>query len=167
MYERTGDMLAAHGLHAYEISNYAKANAHSRHNLAYWQGLDYIGIGPGAHGRITRDQPQRHRIATTTIKSPERWLQQVQTHGHGIEQWQPTSEQEEAQERILMGLRLSEGLRLNEIHHTHYIDLTPYLNIEKIALYQAHGLINYDGNHIAATPQGRLLLNQLLSEIIR
>lgn len=92
LYRLTEKLLSAHGLEAYEVSNYAKPGQESRHNLSYWRGDDYIGVGPGAHGRITT---ATGRIATSTLKSPERWLENTLKQGQAVEVWNPVSEREE------------------------------------------------------------------------
>ncbi len=109
MFEHTKERLAAHGMPAYEISNFAKSGQESRHNLAYWQGDAYLGIGPGAHGRPTL-AGLRH--TSQNIRSPEKWLAAVQAQGHGLEEGQPLAltAREAAEERLLMGLRLKNGI---------------------------------------------------------
>jgi putative oxygen-independent coproporphyrinogen III oxidase len=107
LYDLTQSICAAEGLPAYEISNHARPGAECRHNLVYWRGQEYAGVGPGAHGRLNIDG---RRYATETEKKPESWLQSVEANGHGLivdEKLQPG---EVADEFLLMGLRLAEGI---------------------------------------------------------
>jgi oxygen-independent coproporphyrinogen-3 oxidase len=107
LYDVTGETCAAAGLPAYEISNHARPGAECRHNLIYWRGHEYAGIGPGAHGRL--DMGDR-RFATATEKRPETWLTRVEGNGHGLVVDEPLSREERADEFLLMGLRLAEGI---------------------------------------------------------
>jgi len=106
-YALTEEVTAAAGLPAYEISNHAKPGAESRHNLTYWRYRDYVGVGPGAHGRLTLAGA---RQATATERHPERWLEMVETQGHGLVTDETLSLEETADEMLLMGLRLREGI---------------------------------------------------------
>ena len=163
LYRATEARMAACGLMAYEVSNYAKAGQESRHNLAYWQGSDYIGVGPGAHGRLTKNGT---RIATTTLKSPERWIEAVERNGHAVDIWQHIDRQQEAEERLMMGLRLREGIGYREFEVNTGFDLRDYLNAQKLALYQAKGLLEKDGERLRTTLNGRLVLGTLTGELL-
>jgi putative oxygen-independent coproporphyrinogen III oxidase len=107
LYDVTQDICAAHGLPAYEISNHARPGAECRHNLVYWRGDEYAGIGPGAHGRLDIDETRR---ATATERHPEAWLKRVETAGHGVTTDDVLSREERGDEYLLMGLRLREGI---------------------------------------------------------
>src|ERR1700687_1438394 len=107
LYDVTQEVCALYGLPAYEISNHARAGAECRHNLVYWRGEEYAGIGPGAHGRLDIDGT-RHAIATE--KRPEAWLMRVEASGHGVITDDPLNSEERADEFLLMGLRLAEGI---------------------------------------------------------
>lgn len=173
LYEHTQEIMEAAGMPAYEISNHARPGQESRHNLAYWQGHEYVGIGPGAHGRVLgiRDQESgikktsldtRYpipdtRFATQTIKSPERWLEAVGRSGHGMEIFEPISEREAAEEKLMMRLRLTAGFPRAEM---------PFLCAETIAKLEAHGLLEKNPSHIQPTLKGRLLLNTLTAELV-
>jgi oxygen-independent coproporphyrinogen-3 oxidase len=111
LYALTQDLTAAAGLPAYEISNHARPGQESRHNLLYWRYGAYAGIGPGAHGRLVL--PDGCRIATATERNPERWAERVETAGHGFTDETPLSREEQADEMLLMGLRLTEGIDLD------------------------------------------------------
>ena len=112
LYELTQEVLADAGLPAYEISNHARAGEESRHNLVYWRYGDYVGIGPGAHGRLTLDG---RKIATRTMRVPERWLAAVETGGTGEEPREAVPADSQVLELLMMGLRLGEGVPLRRI----------------------------------------------------
>ncbi|NBO18580.1 MAG: coproporphyrinogen III oxidase [Proteobacteria bacterium] len=166
LYRCTEELMAAQSLRAYEVSNYAAPGQESRHNLAYWQGVDYIGIGPGAHGRLTQLNGQRQRIATQTRKSPERWLEAVEREGHGMEIWHEIPHAEEAQERLMMGLRLSEGIDYATFEKQTGFDLRHHINAKALALYTQHGLLEDSATHLRTTLKGRLVLNRLTAELL-
>ncbi|HKO06088.1 MAG TPA: radical SAM family heme chaperone HemW, partial [Alphaproteobacteria bacterium] len=107
LYEATQEMLEAAGLPAYEISNHAAAGEESRHNLTYWRYGDYVGVGPGAHGRLTIAGGKR---ATRQHRAPEAWLERVERCGHATRQHFALSPEECREEMLLMGLRLAEGV---------------------------------------------------------
>jgi putative oxygen-independent coproporphyrinogen III oxidase len=142
LYDTTQEICAAHGLPAYEISNHAQPGGECRHNLVYWRGHEYAGIGPGAHGRLDIEG-RRHAIATE--KHPEAWLAQVERQGHGIVSDDLLTREEVCDEFLLMGLRLTEGIDLNR-----YSALAGRpLDSERIAALCDHGLVE-------TTPTGRL-----------
>ena len=107
LYDTTQEVCAAAGLPAYEISNHARPGAECRHNLVYWRGHEYAGIGPGAHGRLDIDG-ERH--ATATERRPEAWLMRVESLGHGVVTDETLLRSQMADEFLLMGLRLAEGI---------------------------------------------------------
>src|ERR1700680_2222486 len=108
LYDVTQDVVAQHGVPAYEISNHARSGAECRHNLVYWRGDEYAGIGPGAHGRLDINGA-RHAISTE--KRPEAWLMRVEASGHGVVSDDRLNSEERADEFLLMGLRLPAGNR--------------------------------------------------------
>jgi putative oxygen-independent coproporphyrinogen III oxidase len=158
LYQLTQDLCEAAGLPAYEVSNHARPGFESRHNLLYWRGHDYAGIGPGAHSRIATAGAKR---ALSAIKSPEAWLAEVEAHGHGFASDEALSAAESADEYLLMGLRLSEGIDLARLAA---IDGRTIDETRLSALTQA-GLIARHGARLAATPKGRLVLNRLILEL--
>jgi putative oxygen-independent coproporphyrinogen III oxidase len=107
LYDTTQEVCARAGLPAYEISNHARPGAESRHNLVYWRAHEYAGIGPGAHGRLDIDGERR---ATATEKRPESWLMRVEARGHGLVADEALTREQIADEFLLMGLRLAEGI---------------------------------------------------------
>jgi oxygen-independent coproporphyrinogen-3 oxidase len=159
LYERTQARMNAAGLPAYEVSNHAKPGEESRHNLVYWRYGDYVGVGPGAHGRVTI---AGEKIATATERQPEAWLKAVETQGHGLERWDQVTRQEQGTERLLMGLRLHEGIALAPIEQALGRPLAP-ARIE--ALQQQCLLVNENGR-LRTTPSGRLVLNAVLKQLL-
>jgi oxygen-independent coproporphyrinogen-3 oxidase len=158
LYGLTQELCEVAGLPAYEISNHARPGAESRHNLLYWRGHDYAGVGPGAHSRITMDGTKR---ALSAIKSPEVWLAQVEAAGHGLASEESLSAADCAEEYLLMGLRLSEGIDLAR--------LTAIgggaLDEARIGALESQGLLARRDSRLAATPKGRLVLNRLILEL--
>jgi oxygen-independent coproporphyrinogen-3 oxidase len=149
-----------HGLPAYEISNHARPGAESRHNLLYWRYGEYAGIGPGAHGRI---DAAAGRLALSAERDPARWAAQVAREGHGLVRRETLTKLEEAEEILLMSLRLGEGLPLDRVTRR-----TGYeIPADAIRFLCDAGLLAADENRdrIAATPQGRLVLNSLIEDL--
>ncbi len=158
LFQITQDLTAAAGLPAYEISNHARAGAHSRHNLTYWRYGDYAGIGPGAHGR-------RSGVATLRLKKPERWLESVTAHGHGVDSAAPLTLQDRAREALVMGLRLAEGIsaqRFADRTGTALADATDGAAVARLA---AQGLISATDDGLRLTPAGWPLANPVLAQI--
>ncbi|MBX7496074.1 radical SAM family heme chaperone HemW [Qipengyuania sp. 6B39] len=156
----TRTMTDGAGLPAYEISNHARPGEESRHNLTYWRYQDYVGIGPGAHGR-------RAGIATVRHKKPENFLAAIEAQGHGIAEARELDPREKASEALLMGLRLAEGVDLAALARR--FDVTPaqLLDDAKLALYRDLGLAWEAEERIGVTPQGMPLLDALLGELVR
>ena len=155
----TRRITADAGLPAYEISNHARPDEESRHNLAYWRYRDYAGIGPGAHGR-------RGGAATFRHKKPENWLAAVESGGHGIRENRLLSSREQASEALLMGLRLAEGLNLNTTGARFGIEPDHLIDPAKLALYSDLGFVRLDGPHLTVTGRGMPLLDGLLGELV-
>lgn len=141
---------------AYEISNHARAGAQSRHNLIYWTGGDYVGIGPGAHGRLTLDGI---RTATEAVSAPLHWLKGAQT-GDTTE-FTPLSQSEELGEALLMGLRIHTGVALDWI--------TPLATLEferQRDQLIAEGYLEMTNSHLRPTDRGKLVLNAVVRELL-
>jgi len=159
LFEITQEVTSLAGLPAYEISNHAVPGAESRHNLVYWRYGEYVGAGPGAHGRFLEDG---RRVVTITERSPESWLELVESRAHGITDGEILSRAEEADELLLMGLRLVEG-----------VDLARYealagrpLNRRRLESLQGAGLVRMLGNsRLGVTPAGRLVLDWVIAEL--
>ncbi|MEL6978619.1 MAG: radical SAM family heme chaperone HemW [Pseudomonadota bacterium] len=159
MYEMTQEICARAGLPAYEISNHARPGAESRHNLIYWRYGDYAGVGPGAHGRLTTP---RGRVATETLRDPAAWLSEVETKGEALLEPTPLTRREQAEEMMMMGLRLTEGVDLDR-----YAALSGApLSATRIETLQADGYVAQEGRTLRATPKGRPVLNALLRDLL-
>ena len=157
LYDLTQERTAAAGLPAYEISNHARPGAESRHNLIYWRYGDYVGVGPGAHGRISADAG---RMATETLRDPARWLQAAE-RGEAMTS-APVHRVEAATEYALMSFRLTEGLDVER-----YAALSgARLSDARIDEMAADGLLVRKGRHIVATAKGRPVLNALLRSLL-
>jgi putative oxygen-independent coproporphyrinogen III oxidase len=159
-YELTQVMTSAAGLSAYEISNHARDGQQSRHNLTYWRYGDYIGIGPGAHGRRLKNATQRHR-------KPENFLSGVARNAHGIVTEEPLDAETRAMEALLMGLRLAEGINLTDIASRTGVAAESLVDSQAIAGIEKLGLIRHNGQHLTVTPQGMPLLDAILPEIVK
>jgi len=158
LFEATRALTRAAGLPAYETSNHARAGEESRHNLTYWRYGDYLGIGPGAHGR-------RGPLATRRHRKPENWLAAVARNGHGCQTENPLDPVTRAEEALLMGLRLTEGVDLTRIAA---LARGPApLDHAAIARLESHGLLALDRDHLRVTDAGALLLDAILPEIVR
>jgi len=159
MYEQTQAILAEVGMPAYEISNHARPGDESRHNLTYWRYLDYIGIGPGAHGRFVAGH---ERLATETHRAPEVWLRYVGEQGHGLRVSAPIDDETAKREALMMGLRLAEGLSHADWQAKFDTPLSDFLPKEKHAHLAAEGYVADDGTKFFATESGRQRLNAVL-----
>jgi putative oxygen-independent coproporphyrinogen III oxidase len=170
LYDITQEMTGLAGLPAYEISNHAKPGYECRHNLTYWQGGDWLGIGPGAHGRFTNHRQNGASItrhATRTRRSPAGWLQAVFSDGHGIDEMHDDSVADWAAEMVMMGLRLHSGINLTQIEQlcgpqTGWLDRAGFT-----ACIDA-GWLDYDKarSQLAASDAGRVRLNSILAKIL-
>jgi putative oxygen-independent coproporphyrinogen III oxidase len=161
LYEATQAVTAAQGLPAYEISNHAKPGAESRHNLIYWRYGEYVGVGPGAHGRFLEDG---RRVVTFTEKMPETWLGLVEARGSGVTGGEMLTRSEEADEFLLMGLRLVEGIDLDRYEKLSGRPLAP----ERVAVLREEGLLAPVGNsRLRATPAGMVVLDAVVADLAR
>ncbi len=158
MYEATQELCAAAGYPAYEVSNHARSGAESRHNLIYWRYGDFAGIGPGAHGRLTLDG---RRFATGTFKNPEKWLRAAEGSG-GEAARHLISSEDQAQEYLMMSLRLSEGMSLSRFAELAGQDL----NAEALARLTELSMLTVSDDIAKTTPQGRVILNAVISELL-
>src|ERR1700749_3107898 len=159
LYDVTQEVCAREGLPSYEISNHARPGAECKHNLVYWRGEEYAGIGPGAHGRLDIDGV-RHAIATE--KRPEAWLMRVEDSGHGVVTDDLLNSEERADEFLLMGLRLTEG-----IDPKRYADLSGRrLDPKRIALLREEGAITVDTDgRLRVTQAGFPVLDAVVADL--
>jgi len=159
LYDLTQEICANAGLPAYEVSNHARPGAECRHNLVYWRAHEYAGIGPGAHGRIDIDG-RRH--ATMTEKKPEAWLMRVESLGHGTITDELLTSEERADEFLLMGLRLAEGIDPARYQALSGRTLDP----DRIATLKEHGFVESGGDGcLRVTPAGFPILDAVVADL--
>ncbi len=155
LYDLTQQLCNNAGLPSYEVSNHARPGAESVHNLIYWRGGDYVGVGPGAHGRLTLDG---QRSATECWKQPEAWLSAV-SKGSGVKIRETLPPQDIAEERLIMGMRLLEGLDIEDIDHI--------IDQQRFERLLEDGFVWSQNGRIGATAQGRPMLNHLIAQIVK
>jgi oxygen-independent coproporphyrinogen-3 oxidase len=155
LFELTQERTAAAGIPAYEISNHARPGQESRHNLTYWRYGDYAGVGPGAHGRRSGMRTVRHR-------KPENYLSAIARNGHGLSEEEALSPGETADEALVMGHRLSEGIDAEALHARVGKPIVDWRAVDRL---RGSGHVERDGSRIRLTPAGRLLLDRILGEI--
>lgn len=161
LFRLTGEIAAAHGLPAYEISNHARPGSESRHNLVYWRYGEYVGSGPGAHGRFVENG---RRIVTMTERRPEDWLGLVEQKGHGVTTGEILTPDQEADEFLLMGLRLAEGI--DPARHEKLCGRV--IDPARIGLLAGQGLVEMTPNgRLRATPDGMVVLDSLVADLAR
>ena len=158
MYELTQDLCEKSGMPAYEVSNHARDGSQSRHNLIYWRYGDYIGIGPGAHGRVTLNG---QRYATETRLQPSLWLKDVAS-GNGDNLRQIIDPRDQGIEYVMMGLRIAQGIQKSRYTSisTHCFDQEILDHLSEI------GMIEQDGDFIRATRDGRAVLNTVIETLL-
>lgn len=159
LFDLTQEITTAAGLPAYEISNHARIGQESRHNLTYWRYGDYIGVGPGAHGRRLGNATERH-------KKPENFLSAVGRNGNGLKVEQPLSPHVQAVEALMMGLRLGEGVDLSALAVKTGLAITKMVDETEVEKLCDLGLVERDGNHMTVKPKGMPLLDAMLPKII-
>jgi putative oxygen-independent coproporphyrinogen III oxidase len=159
MWEVTQEVTAGAGFGSYEVSNHAKEGCESRHNLIYWQGGDYVGIGPGAHGRVTLGGM---RFATEGPKAPVEWLRRVEQIGSGEGVREALTSEDHLAEFVMMGLRLREGVRLDRLQALCGGALDS--NIKALCDI---GMVELDDQRLWVTEAGRLVLNAVLRQLLR
>lgn len=158
-FELTQKVTADAGLPAYEVSNHARPGAECRHNLVYWRYGDYVGVGPGAHGRLTVGA---NRLATATERHPETWLENVEQSGHGMVEHMGLSEEEQGDEYLLMGLRLTEGIDLTRYEKLAHRSIDP----RRLNALIEHGMVELLGeNRVRATPGGFFVLDAVVADL--
>jgi len=158
LFEITQELCELNGLHAYEVSNHARAGSECRHNIVYWKYGDYAGIGPGAHGRLSLENG---RYSTEGYRQPDEWLSKV-SDGCGDKLMQKLSLKTQGQEFVLMGMRLKEGIC--EARYQYFFGHRPKTKV--IQDLKSENLINSASGKISATPRGRMLLNYVIGELL-
>ncbi|HVJ53605.1 MAG TPA: radical SAM family heme chaperone HemW [Aliidongia sp.] len=163
LFELTQDRLAQADMPAYEISNHARPGQASRHNLTYWRYGDYVGVGPGAHGRLTLDGIKH---ATRQKKAPESWLDAVESGSHGTEETLPLDPEARFEEMLMMGLRLAEGIPRRRFMDELGRPPEAVLDAEGLARLIEGGFVTLDQERLMATPAGRQRLNAVLGLLL-
>lgn len=159
LYELTQAVTEAHGMPAYEVSNHARPGAECRHNLVYWRYGDYVGVGPGAHGRLTVGV---NKLATSTERHPETWLEAVETNGHGMIENVGLTCEEQGDEYLLMGLRLVEGIDLERYEKLSGREMDQ----NKIDDLISHGMVErIDATHLRASREGFSVLDAVVADL--
>lgn len=172
LYEETVKILEEEKFSRYEVSNFARNGAESIHNKSYWQGKQYIGVGPGAHGRfVTKDQNlevgHNFRQARIQILEPERWMAAVERFGHGTKISVPLSLKQVLEEGLMMTLRTDEGIDCSEWQQRTGVDLLKILlNSATLQDYIQQEFFSIKGNRLKATRKGILVLDSLLPDFI-
>lgn len=159
LYELTQTITEAHGFAAYEVSNHAKPGQESRHNLIYWRGGDYVGVGPGAHGRFDVDGKRK---ATETHLGPAKWLESVSATGTGETNNSHLSKEEQALEYLLMSLRLAEGCDLDWLRS---LDRNA-ISTHKIKELSDTGHLEVNQSKLTVPARSRILLNTILAQLV-
>ena len=164
MYDLTNQICESAGYEIYEISNYAKVGQQSKHNLTYWKYLDYIGIGAGAHGRITL---AGQTYATMQYKKPETWLKAVQMNGHATKVKENLNQKAMAEEMIMMGLRLTDGIAYTDFKNRLGTDIEKFIAMDSLVSLESQGFVSVKNqDRLRLTEKGRPLLNQILGQIL-
>jgi oxygen-independent coproporphyrinogen-3 oxidase len=162
LFEATQERLAAAGLPAYEVSNHARPGAECRHNLVYWRYQDYLGIGPGAHGRVSR---AGGKLATRQLRAPEAWLAAIEAAGTAIEEAAPVARDEAVGEMLMMGLRLTEGVRRQRLEALAGRAVEVLFG-DALTRLADGGFLRLDADRLAATAAGRQRLNAVLAALL-
>jgi putative oxygen-independent coproporphyrinogen III oxidase len=161
LYELTQELCAQAGLTAYEVSNHARTpEDRSRHNRLYWRGEDWIGVGPGAHGRLGAFS-HGNRLATEAVRRPADYIAQIKASGRGYIEDTYLTAREEAVERVLMGLRVVEGLDRNRLRSATGLDINP----DTARAHADVGLLEFDNARVALTTEGRLFADRIASDL--
>ncbi|MDP2332474.1 MAG: coproporphyrinogen III oxidase, partial [Reyranella sp.] len=168
MFEATQARLVAFGLPAYEISNHARPGAACRHNLIYWRYQDYVGIGPGAHGRFAEGSLNggATKRATRRASGPEAWLEAVERTGHGTAESSVVTGQDMVEEALMMGLRLADGIDRATFASVTGADPVAALDEARLAPLVKAGFLEIEPDRFRATAAGRQRLNALLERLI-
>jgi oxygen-independent coproporphyrinogen-3 oxidase len=163
MYDWTNEYLSACGYNRYEISNYSKRGYECKHNLAYWNYKEYLGIGPGAHSRLGQKEK---RNAMMMVHSPVNWLKSVAASGNGIQSNHELTQLELVEEAIMMGLRLQEGINFKNFLQNTGCNILDFIEQDSLDLFIRSGYIILDNESIRLTQQGLMMHNYIVSRII-
>ena len=164
LFDITQEITTGAGYPAYEISNHARPGKACRHNLSYWRYDDYAGIGPGAHGRLQTAEAGAR--ATRRHAKPETWLNAVERAGHGTAETRPLAAAERAEEMVMMGLRLNEGLNMARFTARTGLLVADALRRDRLQRLRDGGFLTYSDETLRATDKGRAVLNSVLAELL-
>lgn len=170
-YNTTIEMMDKNGMPMYEISNYAATGQQSRHNLTYWHYGDYIGVGPGAHGRcrVLDHKEQMQTIATRAHKAPDIWLDHVLRDAHHdapFQRAQSLNAQDQMEEMLLVGLRLRSGVYLPDIQERTGLNPLEFINSQNLAMLQDEGLIHFDASQLSLTRKSYTVLDSVIAALL-
>jgi oxygen-independent coproporphyrinogen-3 oxidase len=165
LYQLTNQITSKESLDLYEVSNYAKIGFECKHNLAYWQSNDYIGIGAGAHSRVYFDE-EVQRLAIMMFSEPKKWLNKAISNGVSIQTIKKITQEELLEEVIIMGLRLKNGID-NQVFQKHFgKNISQIFNFQKLELLTKNNLLLIDNNNIKITNNGLILANSVIKKVI-
>jgi oxygen-independent coproporphyrinogen-3 oxidase len=167
LYDATQEILGAAGLPAYEVSNHARPGRECRHNLVYWRYQDYLGIGPGAHGRLSDGRPGSTKTATRTHRAPKIWLERVARDGHALVDDAAIPTDEAVMEAVLMGLRIDEGLTGERFRHLFGAAPADLFDPRTLDGLVEAGFLTIDGADLRATAEGRARLDAVTSRLLQ
>ncbi len=163
LYQITNSILAHNGYESYEISNYSKPDFNCRHNMVYWNGLDYLGVGPGAHGRLTKNYITQ---SIQSYKNPNKWLNTVLVEQNGEQSRLSLKPSERFEEILLMGLRLTKGISFSSFYNLTNTQLLDFIDHKKLGVLIEEDFISYDNNNLKVTYKGREILNSVLKFLL-
>ena len=169
MFDFTYDFLEKENLNAYEVSNFAKPGHECLHNCTYWTGDDYVGVGPGSHGRITKPDPNPLKLetyATLGIKSPKKWLESVEEIGSGDLRSSKLKPSERIDELVICGLRMANGLNTEKFYSQTGISLYNVINKDKLLTFKEKGWVKQNKDNLFLTHKGRSFLNYLAVNLL-
>ncbi len=163
LFEITMDRLRSAGFPAYEISNHARHNGACRHNLRIWQGGDYVGIGPGSHGRLTSDGKT---VATTRTSAPNHWLNEVAVSGGAATHAHALTSEERLEEIVMLGLRLTDGINRDQFWSRTGRNIEDAVNRDGLNRLVEESFVTIDAAGLRTTPKGRLCLNSITGQLL-
>tara|TARA_R110002126_G_scaffold13118_1_gene55849 strand:- start:86375 stop:87556 length:1182 start_codon:yes stop_codon:yes gene_type:complete len=165
LYDATQEITARYGLPSYETSNHAGLGDESRHNLIYWRYHDYIGIGPGAHGRY-RDKSGQKKASRTHL-APQKWLEKCAAHSHGAHPLEDITPAMSFTESVMMGLRLKEGIHLQALAQRAGVEWQQQINLAKLQMLEDENFLHVSADtHVSASAAGALCINVILDNLL-
>ncbi len=163
LYTLTNEVITLHGMEQYEVSNYSRYKDYCNHNLHIWRGGSYVGIGPGAHGRILKN---KQYYATFKPKSPRAWVNKFNENNFFYSKDYLIPSKIRAQEILILGMRLNEGVNLNNLCEVSETQISKIINMKKVNELKDNGYVNLNDNNLHITSKGLLVLNNIISQIV-